>query len=97
MNKVIQTLNKAYRVAYASAFLWAVQAHAAGGLARTKGALGDLKDEALIIIPIVAIIGLAAMGVGYSMKMVEKDTLVRGCGGIIFAGSAAEIVALLYG
>ena len=62
-------------------------AFAGTGLSKAKGILETFRDELLTIIPIVAIIALVALGIGYATKFVEKDTFVRWAIGIIIAGS----------
>ena len=71
-------------------------AFAGTGLSKAKGILETFRDELLTIIPIVAIIALVALGIGYATKFVEKDTFVRWAIGIIIAGSAAQITALFF-
>lgn len=66
------------------------------GLSKAKGILETFRDELLTIIPVVAIIALVALGIGYATKFVEKDTFVRWAIGIIIAGSAAQITALFF-
>lgn len=68
----------------------------AGGLSKAKGIVDDFKSELLTIIPVVAVIALILLGVGYATKHVEKDTFIRWAIGIIIAGSAAEITALFF-
>ena len=68
----------------------------AAGLSKAKGIVEDFKQELLTIIPIVAIIALILLGIGYATKHVEKDTFIRWAIGIIVAGSAAEITALFF-
>lgn len=83
------------------AFALAVSAHASaqtttGGLAKAKGVLEDFEEQLTDIIPIVAIIALAILGIGYATKFVEKDTFFRWAVGIIIAGSAAQLTALFF-
>lgn len=68
----------------------------AGGLSKAKGIVDDFKTELLTIIPVVAVIALILLGVGYATKHVEKDTFIRWAIGIIIAGSAAEITSLFF-
>lgn len=68
----------------------------AAGLSKAKGIVDDFKQELLTIIPIIAIIALILLGIGYATKHVEKDTFIRWGIGIIIAGSAAEITTLFF-
>jgi len=68
----------------------------AAGLARAKGALETVKGELLTIIPVVAVIALMLLAVGYATRSVEKETFWRWAVGVIVAGSAAEITAMLF-
>lgn len=68
----------------------------AGGLAKAKGALEAAKNELLTIIPVVAVIALILLAIGYATKSVEKEVFFRWAIGIIIAGSAAEITAMLF-
>lgn len=66
----------------------------AGGLAKAKGALDSFLSELHVIVPVAATIVLICLGLAYSWRMIQKDTLVQWGVGIIIVGSAAEIVAL---
>ena len=77
-----------------SALLMSAQAHAALTKARTF--LESLEDNIEILIPIVAIIALALLGILYAADMIRKDTLFQWFFGIVIAGSAAELVALIF-
>lgn len=69
---------------------------AAQGLLKAKSILESFKAELLTIIPVVAVIALLLLAVGYATKFVEKDTFVRWAIGVIIAGSAAQITALFF-
>lgn len=60
----------------------------AAGLTKAQGILRTFENELKMIVPIVAIIALVLLAVGYAMKTVEKDTFIRWAMGIIIAGSA---------
>jgi hypothetical protein len=68
----------------------------AGGLSKAKGIMDQFKTELLTIIPIIAVIALILLGIGYATKHVEKSTFIRWAIGIIIAGSSAEITALFF-
>lgn len=66
-----------------------------GGLSGAAGLLQTLQDNLMLVIPIFAIIALIIIGIGYALRMLEKDTMVRWLVGILVAGSAAELTAML--
>jgi hypothetical protein len=68
----------------------------AAGLSKAKGIMDQFKTELLTIIPVVAVIALIILGIGYATKHVDKSTFVRWAIGIIIAGSAAEITAIFF-
>jgi type IV secretory pathway VirB2 component (pilin) len=72
------------------------EAHATG-LQKAKGILEIIKAEILSIVPIIAIIVLIALGVGYAMGSVQKETFMRWAVGLIIVGSAAQITTMLMG
>jgi len=73
-----------------------LEAHAAG-LQKAKGVLEIIKTEILGIVPIIAVIALIALGVGYAMNSVQKETFMRWAVGLIIVGSAAQITTMLLG
>ena len=85
-------------------FLWGIfsfsffslEAHATG-LQKAKGVLEIIKTEILGIVPIIAVIALIALGVGYAMGSVQKETFMRWAVGLIIVGSAAQITSMLLG
>ena len=68
----------------------------ADGLDKAKDILENFQDELLTIIPIIAVISLILLAIGYATKFVEKDTFVRWAIGVIIAGSAAQITAMFF-
>ncbi|MDD9330715.1 MAG: VirB2 family type IV secretion system major pilin TrwL [Bartonella sp.] len=58
-----------------------------------EGLQKDLIDK---IIPVAAAVILLGLAVGYAGRYIEKDTFVRWAIGVVIAGSAAEIVAMLF-
>jgi len=75
---------------------FALEAHATG-LQKAKGVLEIIKTEILGIVPIIAVIALIALGVGYAMGSVQKETFMRWAVGLIIVGSAAQITSMLLG
>jgi len=73
-----------------------IEAHAQG-LQKAKGVLDIIKNEILSIVPIVAVIALICLGIGYAMNSVQKETFMRWAVGLIIVGSAAQITHMLLG
>jgi type IV secretory pathway VirB2 component (pilin) len=69
----------------------------AQGLEKAKGILEIIKTEILGIVPLVAVIALIGLGIGYAMNSVQKETFVRWAVGLIIIGSAAQITKMLLG
>ncbi|WP_375609439.1 MULTISPECIES: VirB2 family type IV secretion system major pilin TrwL [unclassified Bartonella] len=65
-------------------------------LENAKNALDKFKTELIGIIPIAAAVILLGLAIGYAGRYIEKDTFVRWAIGVIIAGSAGELVALLF-
>lgn len=74
----------------------ATPAHAEG-LAKAKGVLDLVKSEILTIVPLIAVIALIGLGIGYAMNSVHKETFIRWAVGLIIIGSAAQITSMLLG
>ena len=72
-----------------------MEAHA--GLEKAKGVLEVIKTEILGIVPIIAVIALIGLGIGYSTGFVQKETLWKWVFGLIIVGSAAQITTMLIG
>jgi type IV secretory pathway VirB2 component (pilin) len=68
----------------------------AQGLTKAKNVLETFRDELTTIIPIIGVIALILLGIGYATRMVEKETFVRWAIGIVLAGSAAQITAMFF-
>jgi hypothetical protein len=69
----------------------------AQGLQRAKGVLETVKGEILTIVPIISIIALIGLGIGYAINSVQKETFMRWGAGLIIVGSAAQITTMLIG
>jgi type IV secretory pathway VirB2 component (pilin) len=74
---------------------FALEAYA--GLEKAKTVLGTIKEEILSIVPIIAVIALIGLGIGYSTGFVQKETLWKWVAGLIIVGSAAQITSMLVG
>ncbi|KEC55943.1 VirB2 family type IV secretion system major pilin TrwL [Bartonella koehlerae] len=68
----------------------------AKGLKNAGEVLKKLQEELKVIIPIVAAIILLCLAIGYAGRYIEKDTFVRWSVGVIIAGSATELVTMLF-
>ena len=75
--------------------LLSMEAHA--GLEKAKGILEIIKTEILSIVPVIAVIALIGLGIGYAMNSVQKETFMRWGGGLIIVGSAVQIATMLIG
>ncbi|WP_273720593.1 MULTISPECIES: VirB2 family type IV secretion system major pilin TrwL [unclassified Bartonella] len=67
-------------------------------LGKAKDALTALQtDLTTNIIPIAAAVILLCLAIGYAGRYIEKDTFVRWAIGVVIAGSATELVKMLFG
>ncbi|WP_254475083.1 VirB2 family type IV secretion system major pilin TrwL [Bartonella sp. B1098] len=67
-------------------------------LDKAKTALDALKKDLIgHIIPIAAAVILLCLAIGYAGRYIGKDTFVRWAIGVVIAGSAAELVTMLFG
>src|SRR5690606_7450331 len=67
-----------------------------GGLSRAQTTLQTLRDNLDVILPIAAIIIGIIIFVLYSAEVMRKDDAIRWGIGVLLAGSAAELVVLLW-
>src|SRR5690606_22326065 len=74
----------------------AALAQSIGGLSRAQSTLQTLKDNLDVILPIAAIIIGVIIFVLYSAEVMRKDDAIRWGIGVLLAGSAAELVMLLW-
>ncbi|WP_273720597.1 MULTISPECIES: VirB2 family type IV secretion system major pilin TrwL [unclassified Bartonella] len=65
-------------------------------LDKAKTALETLQNQLKIIVPLAATVILLCLAIGYAGRYIEKDTFVRWAVGVVIAGSAAELVAMLF-
>ncbi|WP_273718663.1 MULTISPECIES: VirB2 family type IV secretion system major pilin TrwL [Bartonella] len=65
-------------------------------LTNASKALTDLQTDIKIIIPIAAAIILLCLAIGYAGRYIGKDTFVRWAIGVVIAGSATQLVTLLF-
>lgn len=69
----------------------------AQGLSQATTVLNTLESNLTTLIPVLATVALMICGVFYAMRMIHKDTFVHWFIGILIAGSAAEITAMVMG
>lgn len=74
----------------------ATSAQSIGGLSRAQTTLQTLRDNLDVILPIAAIIIGIIIFVLYSAEVMRKDDAIRWGIGVLLAGSAAELVVLLW-
>ncbi|WP_375630898.1 MULTISPECIES: VirB2 family type IV secretion system major pilin TrwL [unclassified Bartonella] len=65
-------------------------------LTNAEGALEGLQTDLKVIIPIAAAVILLCLAIGYAGRYIGKDTFVRWAIGVVIAGSAAQLVSLLF-
>ena len=71
-------------------------AQSVGGLSRARTTLQTLSDNLDIILPIAAVIIGVIIFVLYAAEVMRKDDAIRWGIGVLLAGSAAELVVLLW-
>lgn len=87
---------KAVAAFAAMAALVAARPASAQGLEKARGVLETLQQELTTIVPIAAAVILLCLGIAYAGRFIEKDTFVRWSIGVIIAGSAVQITAMLF-
>ncbi|WP_375676703.1 VirB2 family type IV secretion system major pilin TrwL [Bartonella sp. CB21SXKL] len=65
-------------------------------LQNAKTALTELQTDLKAIIPVAAAVILLCLAIGYAGRYIGKDTFVRWAIGVVIAGSAAQLVSLLF-
>ncbi|WP_375703230.1 VirB2 family type IV secretion system major pilin TrwL [Bartonella sp. AD13SXNS] len=66
-------------------------------LGKAKTALETLRDDLINnIIPVAAAVILLCLAIGYAGRYIGKDTFIRWAIGVIIAGSATQLVAMLF-
>ncbi|EJF97713.1 VirB2 family type IV secretion system major pilin TrwL [Bartonella taylorii] len=89
-NKIIAT------TAAVVAFFIVHPVYAQQALAKAKTALESLDAQLKIIIPIAAAVILLCLAICYAGRYIGKDTFVRWAIGVVIAGSAGELTAMLF-
>jgi type IV secretory pathway VirB2 component (pilin) len=85
---------EAKMTAAALAMIAAMPAQAAG-LQKATSVINSLTSDVKTIIPLVAILALGCLALAWGLKWIRFLTLLQLGGGVLLAGSAAEIVAML--
>ncbi|WP_143245335.1 VirB2 family type IV secretion system major pilin TrwL, partial [Bartonella elizabethae] len=65
-------------------------------LTKAEKTLEALDKDLNVIIPIAAAVILLCLAIGYAGRYIGKDTFVRWAVGVVVAGSATQLVALLF-
>ncbi|WP_375608587.1 MULTISPECIES: VirB2 family type IV secretion system major pilin TrwL [unclassified Bartonella] len=66
-------------------------------LKNAKDALTNLKTDLIDnIIPVAAAVILLCLAIGYAGRYIEKDTFIRWAIGVVIAGSATQLVTMLF-
>jgi len=90
-----------FRGAVASKIVFALAVGAstasAQGLDRARTVLETFQTELTTIVPVAAALVLLVLGIAYAGNFIEKDTFARWGIGVIIAGSAVQITAMLFG
>ncbi len=76
-------------------FMVAAPASAAG-LDKAKGMFETLQSELTTIVPIVAALALLLLSIGYAASFIRKETYFQWVVGVVIAGSATQITAMLF-
>ncbi|GAA5096017.1 VirB2 family type IV secretion system major pilin TrwL [Bartonella acomydis] len=72
-------------------------AYAQKTLGNAKKALEGLQKDLIDhIIPLSAAVILLCLAIGYAGRYIEKDTFVRWSIGVVIAGSATQLVGMLF-
>ncbi|WP_375640673.1 MULTISPECIES: VirB2 family type IV secretion system major pilin TrwL [unclassified Bartonella] len=81
-----------------TAFFMDSSAYAASAsvLKNAETALTGLQTDLKVIIPIAAAVILLCLAIGYAGRYIGKDTFVRWAIGVVIAGSATQLVTLLF-
>lgn len=93
---LLHSINKLTAAAPLLSIHQAASAQSIGGLSRAQTTLQTLRDNLDVILPIAAIIIGIIIFVLYSAEVMRKDDAIRWGIGVLLAGSAAELVVLLW-
>lgn len=68
----------------------------AAGLTRATGIVTSITSDVKVIIPVAAVLILICLAVAWGAKWIRFTTLLQFGAGVILAGSAAELVSMLF-
>jgi len=89
-------MRRTIRVAGAGAGLLLASAAEAAGLSRATSVVNGLTSEVKVLVPLVAVLALIVLGILWGTKVIRFVTLCQFGAAVIVAGSAAEIVNMLF-
>jgi hypothetical protein len=82
--------------AFVAAILVAPAAAEAAGLSRATSVLTSITSDVRVLIPIIAVLALITLAILWGTRVIRFVTLCQFGGALILAGSAAEIVSMLF-
>ncbi len=68
----------------------------AAGLSRATSVLTSITSDVRVLIPIIAVLALITLAILWGTRVIRFVTLCQFGGALILAGSAAEIVSMLF-
>ncbi|WP_375686448.1 MULTISPECIES: VirB2 family type IV secretion system major pilin TrwL [unclassified Bartonella] len=78
-------------------FITAHPVHSQAQVLKAKDALTALQtDLTTHIIPVAAAVILLCLAIGYAGRYIGKDTFIRWAIGVVIAGSATQLVSMLF-
>ncbi len=81
----------------AGAILLAPGVAEAAGLSRATSVVTSITSDVKILVPIIAGLALIVLGILWGCRVIRFVTLCQFGGALIVAGSATEIVSMLFG
>ncbi|USP01191.1 VirB2 family type IV secretion system major pilin TrwL [Bartonella taylorii] len=97
IKQLLKKNNKSIATAAAITVLFMNNPAYAQVLDKAKKALEALQKDLIgNIIPIAAAVILLCLAIGYAGRYIGRDTFVRWAIGVVIAGSATELVAMLF-
>lgn len=87
----------AAKAAVVAAVMMVTNVAHASGLSRGRSVLTNIQAEMQLYIPIVATIALCILAILWATKVLHFRSVAQWAGGVILAGSAGELVSMLFG
>jgi len=78
------------------ALLLLAESAEAAGLTRAASVVNSLTSDVRTLIPLVAVVALIVLAVMWGLRVIRFATLCQFGAGIVLAGSAAEVVTMLF-